>query len=466
MLKRRYVMQNRRLFLSILVLTLVAVIIGCAPSAPATTTPATSTPVVQTETIRIGILGPMKFRSGEDQWKGALLAAEEINAAGGFKAHGKTYKLELTKVDDNCLVSTPDAAAAIEKAATVDKFPIVIAGGRTEAVMAQQEIAMDHKMMYLGISQTNTPNLRIVKDYNRYKYYFNNGICFVTPLYGYWATSSVIPALNAINKAIKPDKVKVALIGEKNAYGDQVLGLVKSLLPKIGCEVVGEWRPSHLATDMSAELTQIKAADPHLIFPLFSVEGGVAFTRQYGELKIPAAVAGNNSQAQDGQYWTKTNGLCNYETTTDGTADVDMTTLTKPFYKNFQDKYGNPPAWSGPGSYDGILMIVDGIKRSASMDPDDLVKGFEQVSVLGAEGTCAWVSKDDPARPHAIKYGKGYFTGVCKQWVDGKQVVVFPDGEEIPQAFQDAGMGSFKGLRYGGTQDFTLPPWMLEHWKK
>ena len=55
-------------------------------------------PVTAQETLKIGGIGPLS--GGGTAWglatqRGAELAIDDINAAGGVKADGKTYKLEL-----------------------------------------------------------------------------------------------------------------------------------------------------------------------------------------------------------------------------------------------------------------------------------------------------------------------------------------------------------------------------------
>ena len=78
-----------QVFILISVLTMVVSIIGCAPT---TTTTTPTAPAEQVGTIKIGIIGPMKFLSGEHQWEGTALAVEEINAAGACCVNINCYQ--------------------------------------------------------------------------------------------------------------------------------------------------------------------------------------------------------------------------------------------------------------------------------------------------------------------------------------------------------------------------------------
>jgi len=219
-------------------LVLLVAAFGCAKEA-APTTPA---PSEEVGTIKIGILGPMKFLSGSDEWKGALLAAEQINEAGGIVVGGKKYKLELIKKDDNCFLSSTDAASAVETIIAMDKVKFMIMGGRTEGVLAEQEIAMDHKVISLAISQSNIPNQGLVKDYERYKYYFKNGGCPTTPYYTYLIVAQLFPAIHALQEELgTAEPIKVAFLAEKAVWADGFYDVAIKVLPDSGFEMVGSW---------------------------------------------------------------------------------------------------------------------------------------------------------------------------------------------------------------------------------
>jgi branched-chain amino acid transport system substrate-binding protein len=123
--------------------------------------------------VKIGVLGPMSFTQGEGHWNGAVLGAEEINAAGGIKVGNVQRPIELVKVDTNEFLSIPDATNAAEMAVSRHKVDFLVGGFRTEAVQMMQDIAMDAKKVFIGCGAAH-PELctRVTKDYDRYKYWF------------------------------------------------------------------------------------------------------------------------------------------------------------------------------------------------------------------------------------------------------------------------------------------------------
>jgi branched-chain amino acid transport system substrate-binding protein len=142
----------------------------------------TGLPVWSADTIKIGVIGPMNFTQGKGHWNGALMAQDEINAAGGVQVGQKKMKIELVKADSNEFMSMTDATNAMELLLTREKVNFVVGGFRTEAVLAMQDIAMDYKTIFLGCgAATKKICDRVGEDYDRYKYWFRitpfNNIC-------------------------------------------------------------------------------------------------------------------------------------------------------------------------------------------------------------------------------------------------------------------------------------------------
>ena len=125
------------------------------------------------EVIKIGVIGPMKFVQGKGHWNGATMAAEELNAKGGIQVGNKKMKIQLVQADSNEFLNVTDATNAMERLMTQDKVDFVLGGFRTEAVLPMQDIAMEHKKVFIGLGAAH-PELceRVAKNYNTYKYFF------------------------------------------------------------------------------------------------------------------------------------------------------------------------------------------------------------------------------------------------------------------------------------------------------
>jgi branched-chain amino acid transport system substrate-binding protein len=426
----------------------------------------TAAAIALADEIKIGVIGPMKFINGEHTALGAQMAADEINAAGGIQVKGKKYQVAILKTDDNSFRSMPDAVSAMERIVTLDKVKFVIGGCRTEAVLAQQEIMADNKIIFLGTGSAEG-GLSIAKNFNRYKYFFR-----VAPSQGSLGDNyggiQYVGALEPVIKALKTElgiqKPKVALMVEKGKWADFMLDYAKVVFPKMGCELVGEWRPGFTATSVTAELSAIKSAGAHIIFQISAGPSGNILSKQWGELKIPAALVGLGVEAQKEGHWKATEGLCNYSATSDAISSVIKTKKTKAFVTSFQKKYNAAPMYNAPAAYDAVYILKEAIEKAGTLDADALVPVIEKTDFVGPDARVRFTPPSHHM-PHGCIIGPEN-TWVSFQWRDGKQVVYWPDGHEIHPALIEAGAPKgWDKARFEGSGKYVLPPWVVEYWK-
>ena len=425
--------------------------------------PACAAPKV--DVIKVGVIGPMKFMEGENHWNGAVLARDEINAAGGVDLNGKKYQIELIKADSNEILNPTEAASAMERLITVDKPDFVVGGFRTEGVLPMQEVAMDYKKIFLNCgAATRALQAKVETNYDRYKYFFK-----VTPYNEYFLVATDFKLLSMVAAILKKElnipateKLRVAIVAEKLTWADAMVTAAQANIPKMGMEVTGTWRPSDTATDVNAELTAIAATNPHIIFPTFSGPVGVTFGKQAGEMQIPAAIVGIVVEAQKEGYWEATGGKGNYVMTLNTYADgVAVTEKTLPFLAKYKKQFGQVPSYTAV-TYDAILMMKGIIEKAQSLDPDVLVPLIEKSEYLSTAGLIKYypVGPDTkaPACPHDIMYGPGLTTGVGVQWQNGALKGVWPA--------KGIGTGGFENLDYPGIVPYIIPPAVIQKFKQ
>ncbi len=405
-------------------------------------------------TIKIGVIGPMTFIQGEQHWHGATMAADEINEAGGVVVGNVTMPIELVKIDSNEILSVPDAATAMEKAVTVDKVDFLVGGFRTEAVLAMQDIACDNQKIFLGCGSASKEQCtRVAEDYDRYKYWFR-----VTPINDNLLVMDSFLMLDNVMSVMKDElgieNIKIALLMEKAEVGDLIVLASKHLVPAMGegIELVGEWRPSPTATDVTAELSAIKDSGAHIILTYFSGPVGVVYAKQWGELEIPAASVGINVEAQKMGFWDATDGKGNYEYTLNQYARIEQTDKTIPFFDKFVAETGEFPTYTA-GTYDALSILKDAIERAGTLDSDAVVVELENTEYFGSAGRIVFTSTET-GNPHDLMWGAEYVTGIGTQWQDGELLCVWPPVD-----------GSWNGLVYEGTVAYKLPPWVIDYWK-
>ena len=399
------------------------------------------------KSIKIGIIGPMKFVQGEHAWYGAEMAADEINAAGGIQVGKEKMKVELVRVDTNEILSIVDATSAVERAIHSDKVDFIVGGCSSGAILAMQDVTAEYKKIFLICGSGSHPEItdRVGKDYETHKYFFRpapiNARNIVT-----LELANVAEIARVLKKSLGIEKPKVALLFEAAKWLDPQIPYYQKLFPKMGIEVVGLWRMSIKAMDVSAQLQAIRASGAHIILAMTSGPVAIPLYRQIGELQIPAAVTGVNVEAEGAKFWEATGGMCVYGGVTAQRSDVAMTERTLPFYKKFREKYKMRPTLTS-GSYDSILILKEGIEKAGSLDPDKVVAALEKTDFNGTMGRVVFDKKN-----HDNTFGPGYLTGVGVQWLPGEKI-----GTYWPH--------KWKGVTYEGVEEFQFSPWMVKYWK-
>jgi len=409
--------------------------------------------------IRIGVIGPMKFVQGKGHWNGATMAADEINAKGGVKVGDKKMKITLIQADSNEFLSITDATNAMERLITKDKVNFVVGGFRTEAVLAMQDIAMEHKRIFIGIGAAHNELCdRVAKNYNTYKYWFR-GSPFNSTYLARTAFIHLGTVAAVLKQSLNIPQIKVAIVMEKALWADPMVPAAEGAIPKMGMEVAGVWRPSPVATDVTAELSAIQRSGAHAIFTIFSSSVGIPFARQAGELKIPAVQVGINVEAQKEAFWQATQGMGNYVMTSNTYArGLDYNELTKPFVDGYVKRFGEVPTYTSDTYTAIVYALAPTIEQAGTLDSDKIVSVLEERVYKNPAGTVAYL-KDAEGRPlHELRWGPGYATGIATQWQDGKLAGVWPNKWKVtPEAPE---------VTYKGVVPIKLPPWVIEKYKK
>ena len=411
----------------------------------------------EAQTIKIGVIGPMTYVQGEHHWWGAEIGRDTVNAAGGVTIAGETYQIELVKADSNEILSVDDAASAMERLITVDQVDFVVGGFRTEGVFAMQEVAMDYQMIFLDCGAATVELCTVVaEDYDRYKYFFR-----VTPMCNTWLVYNTLMEVGMAGGIIKAQTgiqrpLRVAICAEGAQWADAMVGAMQALIPaNLGMEVSGVWRPSPTATELTAEMTAIEAANTDIIMSIISGPLGIAYAKSWGELEIPAASVGINVEAQKDGFWEATGGFGNYDTTLNTYAEgVVMSEKTLPFIETFKAKTGQMPTYTA-GTNDAILLLVEAIERAGTLDADAVVAELEKTDYIGTSGRLVFTGLEDAplGNPHDVVYGPGYATGLATQWQDGANKAVWPN--LMPA-------GDWEGVFYEGTVMWQAPPRLIE----
>jgi branched-chain amino acid transport system substrate-binding protein len=341
----------------------------------------------------------------------------------------------------------------MERLLTNDKVDFIVGGFRTEAVLAMQDIAMDYKKIFIGCGAAHPELcLRVAKNYDRYKYFFRG-----TPFNSGFLVRTCFAQMGFVGEALKKafpgTPIKVAIVAEKAVWVDPMIEAAKGVIPKMGMELVGIWRPSQTATDVTSELSAIQKSGANMIFTTFSASVGITFARQAGELKIPAVQVGINVEAQKDGFWQATKGMGNYVMTLDTYVHgVEYNELTKPFMDTYEKRFKEVPTYTAD-TYTAIVYgLVPSIEAVGSLDANKIIAHMENREYKGPSGGVKYYKDAQGRHTHDLTWGPGYLTSLGAQWQDGKLVGVWPNKWKM-----DANSPE---ITYKGIVPYKLPPWM------
>lgn len=407
-------------------------------------------PKTAAQPIKIAALGPMKVTPGENQWHAAELAAEEINEAGGVLVGGVRRPVRIIKTDTSEEVSATDAVAAIEKAITVDKVDFLVGTHRTESTLAMQDVAMKYRKILI-VTGAASPIIceRVGTDYAKYKYTFRTWIN--SAFMGRAMFACLGDLSNLVKKELGIEKPKLAVFSEKLVWADPVVKAAETLAPKMGMELVGVWRPSAVATDVTPELKAIESSGAHIIYTATSGTMGVVMCKQWGELQVPAVMTGGHSHACVKGFWKATGGYGNYVPTFTGIGPAKITPKTLPFWNKFVKRFDEFPGYES-STYDAVYLLKEAMEKAGTLDSDAIVAELEKIDYVGAYYPRITFYPKGEKNAHDLRFGPGYATGVTNQWLDGDVNVIWPYGWE--------------GITYEGSKPYTFPPWFVKYWKK
>jgi len=224
--------------------------------------------------VKVGILHPVTGAlsySGTQSRAGAMLAIEEINAAGGIKSLGGA-RLEPMLADAQ---SRPDVGAAeVDKlneagvAAIVGPYASAIAIATTQAAARYGlphvvDVGTADQVVSRGLTNT---------------FRFSPGVSTIVQ-FG-------IDSLTRINEAAGKPVKTVFLVHEESAFGTNTANALNAELPKRGFEVLETVKHANPTRDFSNIVLRIQARKPDLIIPSNYYDEYVLFTRALRQQQI------------------------------------------------------------------------------------------------------------------------------------------------------------------------------------
>lgn len=399
--------------------------------------PGAPSDITADQIVRIGVAGDTERIHGEGQLNAALLAAREINEAGGIEVNGTTYYIGITSENTdeaNPTLDTSRGVAAADRLVNFKQVQFATGGFRTESLLAYRDKFMNAKIPFMNTgAATTTFTQSVLDDYDTYKYFWQNNPINSTALAIELIT--LIVTTSAFQSSILGFPItRFSFIRENLEWTAGFAGIMTAALEDNGLNFTGAdiAIPQDVSsTEMAAHWNTIDGNHTQIVIPIISGEAGLTFTTSYAENQPECIPIGINVMSQDAQYWDLTDGAAEYGVTLESVFRTNKTSMTIDMWDSYLDAYDTTPIYTAVGSYDAIYQFAWAIEEAQSFDGDDIVTALETLDKDNAlEGASGRAAFDDS---HCIIEGWPYGVALALQWYNGsKQLVpgpgIYPSG--------------------------------------
>ena len=334
------------------------------------------------EPIRIGsvlsLTGPAAFL-GDPELQTLNLYIERINAGGGVLGR----KLELVHYDDASDASKANTFA--KRLIEQDKVQFVIGGTTTGSTMAMVPL----------IERAGVPFISMA-----------GGVAIVEPVKK-WVFKTPHTDRMAAEKVFEDMKKKsisrVGLLSETSGFGQSGRKEARGVAGKYGITLVADETYGPKDTDMTAQLTKIRATEGlQALFVIGLGQGPAIVTRNHQQLGIKVPLYHAHGVASD--EFIKLAGAAAEGVRLPAAAlivakqlatnDPQKEVVTA-YDKAYRERYKEDVSTFGGHAYDALMLLTDAIKRAGGSDPAKVRDAIEQTrGYMGTGGLVNFSATD------------------------------------------------------------------------
>jgi branched-chain amino acid transport system substrate-binding protein len=339
-----------------------------------------SEPPKDHSTIKIGFFGDLSgptFNFGESAKNGVLMAADEINQAGGIDGR----RIDVVIDDDG---GSPEKAATMT-GRLIDEYKVVaiIAGGTSSNSRAAAPKAQSARVPFISPSSTD-PAVTQVGDY-----IFR--ACFVDAFQGEVMARFAYNTLKAKKAAI--------LFDFNSPYGRGLTDYFELSFSKLGGQIVGRLSYTQGDVDFKGQLSTIQSAAPDVVYIPGYYGDVTLIAKQARLIGLTQPLLGADGWDAPELWQLGGDSLNGSYITTHYSVDDPAPAIQK-FVHDYRQLYGNllPDAHAAL-AYDAMRVLAEAIARAKSTDPTQLREALAQTKDFA--GVTGVISMD--ANRNAIK---------------------------------------------------------------
>ncbi|NLV20955.1 MAG: ABC transporter substrate-binding protein [Syntrophomonadaceae bacterium] len=352
-----------------------------------------------TEKINVGInveLSGGVASYGTNARDGAILAIEQINAAGGVLG------MQLNPIEKDCK-SIVDEAMSVSASLVGEKIVAQIGPLTSGDVAGSTPVMMDNKIPLIAPAATASNVTVDDKTGATREYIFR--VCFIDPFQGTLMAQFAADNLKAKNAVIYGDSSSDYAKGLKEYF--------KKTFTEKGGTIIAEEGFVKDDRDFRAALTKIKGLNPDFIYVPGYYQEVAPLIKQARELGITAPIGGGDGWDSPDMVSVAGGAALNNTFFTNHYSSQDKDPKIVKFVEAYKAKYKKDPDAFAALGYDSVQLMAQGLKDAQAADPVKLAAALAKIKDF--EGITGKMSIDDKHNP--IK------AGVIIEFKDGAQVM-------------------------------------------
>lgn len=310
------------------------------------------------ETIKIGSHAPLTGWAASDGLsiqRGMELAVKYINEAGGI--NGK--QIELILYDEKS--ESSEAVLAARRLIERDQVVVAISGSYSTPTRAAAPLFNSAKIPYISVIGTH-PEIPLDR-----KYVFQ--VAIMSELHG------------RVGAKVAADKLgakTASLLVMDNDFGIAVTDGFKEFAPKLGIEILSEYKYPLGENDFRSLLTNIKNDNPDVIWASGYYHEAAQIAKQAKEIGLEKTIIGQEGFDSPQLFelgGIDTNGII---ITTSLDRDSDYP-LTRQFLNDYQEAYDVGADMLAAQAFDAVNLFAFAIEHSGT-DADAIINTISQIT--------------------------------------------------------------------------------------
>jgi branched-chain amino acid transport system substrate-binding protein len=401
--------------------------------------------------VKIGFIGSLSSDTGLSTLRGAEIAIEELNAAGGMNGE----KIVMVTADTGEDVT--EGVKAYEYLAETEEVDFIISGsiddvslGWLPRMQEYQIPTLDTWTSYIGIIDM------VIEDPEGMAPYFMN-IASDEAL----ATLYINFGADVLKGQMGWDNVVV--LAEDTAFGEAITGLVTEALgPVAGIDVAEIITYDVNTVDFAPIFSKAQATGADFIYQVSSVNSQVV-SSQYVKLQVPMPMTGVNVSALGMEYWEDTGGAGGGISTLSPVPSVgfELDPASQAFVDTYQAKYTTRPVmphFNGFNAYHGVKQAMMAGAEAGGFEAQAWSKAMEKQDIKLMKDDKLWLryafwGADEVEEVTGRTYPHNARFDLTAPYEDAQPSMV------VVQWKEDGSVGVVYPPEYA-TTEFTVPSWI------